>query len=52
MGDFKLIFELDSEELQILLNAISSSIPSNKDDEAKIFKLYYKLRLKLGEKTV
>lgn len=41
--------ELSKQELEILINAVGSSQPINKDFEILQFKLYHKLLFKLNE---
>lgn len=42
--------ELEKEEIQIIVHALGSAAPVNKELEAVQFKLYHKLLFKLNEK--
>ena len=45
----KIILDFSIEELEVLINAIRSSNPTDKDHEVIQFKLYHKLLFKLNE---
>ena len=45
----KIAVEFTREEIEILIGSIASSTPADKEHEAILFKLYYKLKFKLTD---
>ncbi len=48
MNDDKIIVELNSNEMRIIINALGSKSPESKEDEAIQFRLYHTLVFKLN----